>query len=374
MPSSRQIRAAVFGPTPGSRRKSTTPAGTRRGASSSAVISPVSAISTTFFSIVFADPGELLRLPVERELGDRARRLADPRRRPAVRDDLERLLVEDLREVREQVELVGELGVPGQRRHPAMIGARRRERAVLRDASRRPLPPDLQRAREPRADDPRARRRARHRRATACSSSTTARPTAPARSPTGSRPSSRGSPSCTASARRESARAYIAGFRAALAEGAELVLEMDCDFSHDPADVPRLIAAARTTPTSCSARATRRAAEPRTGGSSAGSSRAAAASTRSSSSASRVRDLTGGFKCFRRAGARGDRPRRALRARLRVPDRDDVPRAACRAPRREVPITFVERARGASKMTGAIVPRRCGRCRAPAASALPGRL
>ena len=38
--------------------------------------------------------------------------------------------------------------------------------------------------------------------------------------------------------------AYIAGFQRALADGAELVLEMDCDFSHDPADVPRLIAAA----------------------------------------------------------------------------------------------------------------------------------
>jgi dolichol-phosphate mannosyltransferase len=38
--------------------------------------------------------------------------------------------------------------------------------------------------------------------------------------------------------------AYIAGFRRALAEGADLVLEVDCDFSHDPRDVPRLIAAA----------------------------------------------------------------------------------------------------------------------------------
>src|SRR4029077_8121797 len=38
--------------------------------------------------------------------------------------------------------------------------------------------------------------------------------------------------------------AYIAGFHRALAEGAELILEMDCDFSHDPKDVPRLIAAA----------------------------------------------------------------------------------------------------------------------------------
>ncbi len=39
-------------------------------------------------------------------------------------------------------------------------------------------------------------------------------------------------------------RAYLAGFRVALERGAELVLEMDCDFSHDPHDVPRLIAAA----------------------------------------------------------------------------------------------------------------------------------
>src|SRR5207245_3934933 len=37
--------------------------------------------------------------------------------------------------------------------------------------------------------------------------------------------------------------AYLAGFRHALDDGAELVLEMDCDFSHDPKDVPRLIAA-----------------------------------------------------------------------------------------------------------------------------------
>jgi dolichol-phosphate mannosyltransferase len=39
-------------------------------------------------------------------------------------------------------------------------------------------------------------------------------------------------------------RAYLAGFAVALEDGAELVLEMDSDFSHDPADLPRLIAAA----------------------------------------------------------------------------------------------------------------------------------
>ena len=38
--------------------------------------------------------------------------------------------------------------------------------------------------------------------------------------------------------------AYVAGFEAALATGADFVLQMDCDFSHHPADLPRLLAAA----------------------------------------------------------------------------------------------------------------------------------
>ena len=37
--------------------------------------------------------------------------------------------------------------------------------------------------------------------------------------------------------------AYAAGFDKALSEGAEVVVEMDADFSHDPADIPRLIEA-----------------------------------------------------------------------------------------------------------------------------------
>jgi dolichol-phosphate mannosyltransferase len=35
--------------------------------------------------------------------------------------------------------------------------------------------------------------------------------------------------------------AYIAGFKKALALGADLIMEMDADFSHDPKDIPRLI-------------------------------------------------------------------------------------------------------------------------------------
>lgn len=38
------------------------------------------------------------------------------------------------------------------------------------------------------------------------------------------------------------ARAYLAGFERAIELGAGRIIQMDCDFSHDPADVPRLLA------------------------------------------------------------------------------------------------------------------------------------
>ena len=41
--------------------------------------------------------------------------------------------------------------------------------------------------------------------------------------------------------------AYVAGFRRALAEGAQFICEMDADFSHDPAYLPQLLATAETT-------------------------------------------------------------------------------------------------------------------------------
>ena len=148
--------------------------------------------------------------------------------------------------------------------------------------------------------------------------------------------------------------AYVAGFRRALADGAELVLEMDCDFSHDPADVPRLIEAAGE-PTSFSGRATRRVAEPRTGGSCDGSSRAGAASTRRCSSGSVSETSPAGSSAFGGTtleaidldalSAHGyafqiETTYRVLRAGLTV---------------EEVPIRFVERRAGSSKMTSAIV-------------------
>ena len=41
-------------------------------------------------------------------------------------------------------------------------------------------------------------------------------------------------------------RAYVAGFKKAIELGADLVIQMDCDFSHDPNDIPRLIEATTT--------------------------------------------------------------------------------------------------------------------------------
>ncbi len=41
-------------------------------------------------------------------------------------------------------------------------------------------------------------------------------------------------------------RAYVAGFKEAIRLGADAVVQMDCDFSHDPKDLPRMIAAVET--------------------------------------------------------------------------------------------------------------------------------
>jgi dolichol-phosphate mannosyltransferase len=70
--------------------------------------------------------------------------------------------------------------------------------------------------------------------------------------------------------------AYLAGFRYALDHGAEFVMEMDCDFSHDPADLARLLGALDQ------------------GADLALGSRYVPGGGVS------IRDLTGGFKCFRR--------------------------------------------------------------------------
>ncbi|WP_114795134.1 polyprenol monophosphomannose synthase [Gaiella occulta] len=92
--------------------------------------------------------------------------------------------------------------------------------------------------------------------------------------------------------------AYLAGFRRALELGAELVLTMDCDFSHDPHDVPRLIAAAQEADVVLGSRSAAGGIDNRTLGrrliSSGGSLYARTILGLP------VRDATAGFKCVRR--------------------------------------------------------------------------
>src|SRR4051812_42158724 len=149
--------------------------------------------------------------------------------------------------------------------------------------------------------------------------------------------------------------AYLAGFKRALAEGAELVLEMDCDFSHSPADVPRLIAAADAADLVLGSRYVEGGGVDGDWGilrrivSRGGSLYA------SLFLGVRIRDLTGGFKCFHRrvleridldgVHARGyafqiELTYRTLREGFSVV---------------EVPIRFVDREAGHSKMSRAIV-------------------
>jgi dolichol-phosphate mannosyltransferase len=148
--------------------------------------------------------------------------------------------------------------------------------------------------------------------------------------------------------------AYVAGFRRALGDGAELLLEMDCDFSHDPTDVARLIEAAGDADLALGSRYVR-------GGGTVGWGLARRIISRGGCLYAqvllgvRVRDLTGGFKCFRREtleaidldalSARGyafqiETTYRVLRSGKRV---------------REIPIRFSERRIGDSKMSRAIV-------------------
>ena len=148
--------------------------------------------------------------------------------------------------------------------------------------------------------------------------------------------------------------AYIAGFREALAGGAELVLEMDADFSHDPADLPRLLEAAEDADLAIGSRYVRGGAVSDWGPLRRAISRGGSAYARSVLGVD-VHDLTGGFKCFRRevleaidfdaVGSRGyafqvELTYRAIELGFRVV---------------EVPIRFRDRRVGSSKMSKAIV-------------------
>jgi dolichol-phosphate mannosyltransferase len=148
--------------------------------------------------------------------------------------------------------------------------------------------------------------------------------------------------------------AYIAGFREVLRGDAAYVLEMDCDFSHDPTVVPRLIdACADGADLALGSRYV-------DGGGTVDWGLARRLVSAGGSLYARtilglpIRDLTGGFKCFRRevleaidlaaVSAKGyafqiELTYRALRAGFRVV---------------EVPIVFSDRTQGASKMSRGI--------------------
>jgi dolichol-phosphate mannosyltransferase len=148
-------------------------------------------------------------------------------------------------------------------------------------------------------------------------------------------------------------RAYLAGFGVALAEGAELVLEMDADFSHDPADLPRLIAAADDADLVLGSRYVPGGGVENWGALRRLLSRAGSVYARALLRVP-VRDLTGGFKCFNRRvldgidlngvhadgyGFQIELTYRAIQAGFSV---------------REIPIRFRERREGHSKMTARI--------------------
>jgi dolichol-phosphate mannosyltransferase len=168
-------------------------------------------------------------------------------------------------------------------------------------------------------------------------------------------------------------RAYVDGFRHVLARGVELVLEMDCDFSHDPADVPRLIAAveegadlvlgSRYVP----------------GGGTANWGLVRRLISRCASIYTRVllmpiHDSTGGFKCFRR---------RVLESiELETIDAAGYVfqiETTYRTRRKgfhvvEIPIRFADRTAGQSKMSRAIVLEAVWKVPALRLAALAGRL
>jgi dolichol-phosphate mannosyltransferase len=167
-------------------------------------------------------------------------------------------------------------------------------------------------------------------------------------------------------------RAYVAGFRVALERGAELVLEMDCDFSHDPADVPRLIEAAADADLVLGSRYVPGGGVRDWGLVRRLISRAASLYTRLLLMP--VRDSTGGFKCFRREVLeRLDLDAITSRGYMfQIETTFRVRRLGFRVV--EIPITFADREVGGSKMSRAIVAEAIWKVPALRLAALRGRV
>jgi dolichol-phosphate mannosyltransferase len=167
--------------------------------------------------------------------------------------------------------------------------------------------------------------------------------------------------------------AYLAGFHLALDAGAEQIIEMDADFSHDPAYLPRLIGAAENADLVIGSRYVPGGGVTEWGQMRRFISRGGSAYARMVLDLP-IRDLTGGFKCFRRATLEAI-DLGALSAHgyaFQIETTYRVRRAGLRIV--EVPITFEERRAGASKMTGSIVAEAMWRVPLLRLRALAGRL
>ena len=145
-------------------------------------------------------------------------------------------------------------------------------------------------------------------------------------------------------------RAYLAGFERALAHGAELVIEMDADFSHDPAYLGKLLAAAEDADLVLGSRYVPGGAVREWGLVRRLISRGGGLYARTILGVD-IHDLTGGFKCIRRSVLEEiDLP--TVRAEGYVFQIEVTYRAVLAGFRvREVPIIFNDRARGSSKMS-----------------------
>lgn len=148
--------------------------------------------------------------------------------------------------------------------------------------------------------------------------------------------------------------AYRAGFRRALAAEADLIIEMDCDFSHDPAVIPRLVAACDHADVALGSRYIPGGATENWGLVRRAISRGGCMYARVTLGI-RPHDLTGGFKCFRREVLEAI-PLDEVRGAGYVFQVEMTYRAILLGYRvTEIPITFRDRTVGTSKMSRAIV-------------------
>lgn len=147
-------------------------------------------------------------------------------------------------------------------------------------------------------------------------------------------------------------RAYVAGFRYALEAGATAIVQMDCDFSHQPQDVPRLLAALAEADLVIGSRyVPGGAVDPEWGFNRRLLSWWANVYARTILGIRGVRDVTGGFRAWRRATLEGMALER-IRSQGYV-FQVEMTYVAWRLGYRivELPIFFPDRRKGASKMS-----------------------